>query len=244
MVICGTAVSNAQKGAITQTTTDDDAPIVIEKQHAFFAGLKGGAVFSSMTQPEQCDLYDKSGIGFSAAAVFKARFGKSSDYSDPGTGLMGVAAELMYKQNSVKTVGTDEKGKTNADMSLSYVEVPVYAQIYPFYKTPTMNTLHLDAGIDIAGTISKNPKTLTVSGLTGAYSSVVYNVEKLKGFDVRFLIGVGYDFKIKNAKNETSSLVGINARYYAGTSELAKTFKSKMNSFEISLSWMFYLGAL
>ena len=37
-----------------------------QKKHSFYLGLKGGVTFSSMTQPVECDLYDGSGIGFSA----------------------------------------------------------------------------------------------------------------------------------------------------------------------------------
>ena len=33
--------------------------------------------------------------------------------------------------------------------------------------------------------------------------------------------------------------ITINARYYIGTSDLSSSFKSKMNSFEVSLAWLF-----
>ena len=247
LIMCCDSFSFAQKTEKPQKNAPHDTiiPVVLEKKHTFFAGLKAGAVFTSMSQPEECDLYDKSGTGFSFGAIVKARFNKANSFSSEGTGPLGVAVELMYKQNTVKTIGTDDKGNANANMSLGYFEVPVYAQFFPFYKTPSMNTLHIDAGLDVAGTMGKkDPKTLTVSGLPGSYGSVTYNVEKLKGLDVRFIIGLGYDFALKNYKKETTSLIGINARYYAGSSDLAKNFSSKMNSFEVSLSWMFRIGRL
>ena len=81
------------------------------------------------------------------------------------------------------------------------------------------------------------------------YGSVTYNFDtdgsKLKGMDVRLMAGVGYEFAVsKNNKGETENLIGLNARYYMGTSKLASNFDSKMNTIEISLSWMFSLGKL
>lgn len=218
------------------------------KKHAFYLGLKGGLDMTSMPQPSECDLYDGAGAGFSIGVVGKARFNPADNGADPGTGLLGAGIELKYKQNTVKTIGTNEKGESNANLSVGYFEVPVYVQVYPFYKSDNMNTFYLEAGPCFAGTLSRSPKTLTVDNLKGDFSSVTYNIDsdgsKLKGMDVRVMAGLGYDFAIKNDKGETSSLVGINARYYLGTSELAKNFKSKMNTFEISVSWMFNIGKL
>ena len=58
------------------------------------------------------------------------------------------------------------------------------------------------------------------------------------------MAGIGYDFAIRNDKGEATSLIGINARYYLGTSKLAENFNCKMNTLEISLSWMFNIGKL
>ena len=58
------------------------------------------------------------------------------------------------------------------------------------------------------------------------------------------MAGIGYDFAIKNEKHEATNLIGINARYYMGTSKLAGNFNSKMNTLEFSISWMFNIGKL
>lgn len=219
-----------------------------EKKHNFYLGVKAGLAISTMTQPNECDLYDGAGMGFSGGLVAKARFGKASDDAPAGTGLFGVGLELKYKQNTVKTIGVDESGSKDAKLSMGYFEVPVFVQFHPFYKSDAMNTFYIELGPDFAGTLSRCPKSLTVSNLTGDYSSVAYNLDnngsKLKGFDVRVMAGIGYDFPIRNANQETKSLLGINARYYVGTSKLAGNFDSKMNSLEISLSWMFSIGKL
>lgn len=221
---------------------------VAEKKHAFYLGLKGGVTLTSMTQPDECDLYDGSGLGFSGGIVGKVRFNPANTGANPGTGLLGVGLELKYKQNTVKTIATNEKGESDAKLSVGYFEVPVYLQVYPFYKSDNMNNFYIEAGPSFAGTLSRSPKTLTVDGLSGQYGSVIYNIDengtKLKGMDVRVMAGIGYDFAIKNEKGESTNLIGINGRYYMGTSKLAKNFNCKMSTIEISLSWMFNIGKL
>lgn len=223
-------------------------PGLAQKKHSFYVGLKGGVDLTTMTQPNECDLYDGAGLGFSGGIVGKARFGQATPNAPAGTGLLGAGLELKYKQNKVKTIGTDESGKANADLTVGYFEVPVYVQVYPFYRSDAMNTFYIEAGPDFAGTMSRSPKSLTVDNLVGEYNSVTYNIDsgnsKLKGMDVRIMAGVGYDFAIKNEKHETTNLIGINARYYMGTSKLAENFNSKMSTLEISLSWMFSIGKL
>ena len=221
---------------------------IVQKKHAFYVGLKGGLDLTTMSQPNECDLYKGIGIGGSVGVVGKVRFNRATQNAYAGTGLFGAGLELKYKMNSVKTHGTDELGNTNANLSVGYFEVPVYVQVYPFYKTNTMNTFYIEAGPSFAGTISRKPKTLTVDNLVGDYSAVTYNFDtansKLKGMDIRIMAGIGYDFAIKNAKHEPKHLIGVNARYYIGTGKLAGNFPCKMNTFELSFSWMFNIGKL
>lgn len=223
-------------------------PELAQKKHAFYVGIRGGLAISTMTQPDECNLYDGAGLGFSGGIVGKVRFGQATPNAPAGTGLLGAGLELKYKQNRVRTIATDESGKNNADLDIGYFEVPVYVQLYPFYKSNAMNTFYIDAGLDFAGTMNRSPKSLTVDNLIGEYKSVTYNIDnngsRLKGMDVRIMAGIGYDFALKNKKNETTNLIGINARYYIGTSKLAKNFNSKMNTLEISISWMFNIGNL
>lgn len=216
---------------------------LVQKKHAFYVGLRGGLDFTSMSQPDECDLVDGAGVGGNIGVVGKMRFGRASENSFAGTGLFGVGLELKYKKNSVKTIGTDQDGNENANLGIGYFEVPVYAQLYPFYKTNKMNTFYVELGPDFAGTVGRSPESLTVNNLTGNYSSVTYHIDngdtRLKGMDFRIMFGLGYDFPIKNSKNEPAHLIGVNARYYVGTSKLAGNFPCKMNTFELSFSWMF-----
>ena len=85
--------------------------VVKAKNNAFFLGPKVGVTMSTMTQPDEGKLFDKSDIGFSAGMAFKARFGKATSNSEGGTGYVGLGLELMYTQNKAKTIATDEKRK-------------------------------------------------------------------------------------------------------------------------------------
>lgn len=224
---------------LAQDYEDEDfVDVVKPKKHAFFIGPKVGAVMSSMSQPNECNLYDGLGVNFSAGAAVKARFNRATESSPAGTGYWGVGLELKYKQNTVKTIGTDEGGKENANMTVGYFEVPIYAHLYPFAKSSAMNSFYVELGASIAGTMNRSPKSLTVNQPNNSYDEITYYFDtpnsKLKGFDIRPMVGVGYTIPYTG--------FDINARYYLSTSDLAGNFPCKMNSFEISFAWMFKLG--
>mgnify|MGYP002622580841 CR=1 FL=1 len=209
-----------------------DGPINIgakEKKNAFFMGPKAGVTMTSMTQPDEGTLYDGFGIGFSGGLAMKARFDKATEGTEKGgTGYFGVALELKYKQCNVKTFGTDEKGKENAQLSLGFFEMPVSFQVYPFAKSAAMNTFYVELGAAFAGAMTRSPKSLTLNKTT---TYVFDGDKKLKGYDLRPLAGIGYTIP--------NTGLDINARYYIGTSELAGNFPCKMNTIEVSLAWMF-----
>lgn len=212
--------------------------VVKAKNNAFFLGPKVGVTMSTMTQPDEGKLFDKSDIGFSAGMAFKARFGKATSNSEGGTGYVGLGLELMYTQNKAKTIATDEKGNENASLSMSYFEAPVSVQFYPLAKSNAMNHLYVELGVAFVGTLSRSPKTLTVEEPSADYSQVTYKLDadgsKLKGLDVRPMAGLGYTIP--------GTGLDVNARYYLGMSKMAENFKSKMNTLEVSLSWMFNIA--
>lgn len=222
--------------------TDDGEDEIIstgkEKSNAFFLGPKVGGTMTTMTQPDEGKLYDGSGVGFSGGLVFQARFGKASENSVGGTGYFGAGLELKFKINSVKTLGTDETGKENAKLSLGYFEAPIFVHIYPIAKSPSLNSLYVELGAALAGTLTRSPKSLTLNNPSDDYSQITYNLDangsKLKGMDVRPFAGIGYTIP--------NTGLDINARYYIGTSELAKNFACKMNTLEVSLAWLFNIG--
>lgn len=217
---------------------DDGEELIIttkEKSNAFFIGPKIGGTMTTMTQPNEGKLYDGSAFGLSGGLAMNMRFGKASESSPAGTGYFAAGLELKYRQSVVKTLGTDEGGKENVNLSLSYFDVPVYVHIHPLAKARSMNTFYVELGASFGGTLGRSPKSLTVINPSADISSVTYNIDadgsKLKGMDVRPLVGLGYTIP--------NTGMDINARYFIGTSELAGNFPCKMSSLEISLSWMF-----
>lgn len=232
------ALAIAMPGFAQSDDGEDDFIPSKEKSSAFFLGLKVGGTMTTMTQPDEGNLYDTSGWGFSGGLALKSRFGRASENSVGGTGYFGVGVELKYLQNTVKTLGVDESGKENADLSIGYFDVPVYAQIYPFSKSPGLNPLYVELGAAFVGTLSRSPKTLTLNNPSEEYSSVTYNLDTdnstLKGMDVRPLVGIGYTIP--------NTGLDINARYHFGVSELAENFPCKLNTVEVSVAWFFSLG--
>ena len=221
---------------VAQTDETDESPIVLNpKKNAFFLGPKIGGVITSMSQPTEGDLYDGSGFGLSAGLAMKMRFGRANENSVAGTGFFGLGLELKYKQNKVKTLGVNSDGDSDANFAVNYFEVPLYVHLYPFVKSRAMNSLYIELGASFASYLGCNTEYMTVYNPNQDYSSVTYHFDsdmgKLKGNDIRPLIGVGYTIP--------NTGLDINARYYIGTSELAGNFPCKMNSLEISFAWMF-----
>ena len=220
-----------------QSDGEDDfgSGFVKTKKNAFFFGPKIGGVLSTMSQPDEGKLADGSGFGLSAGLALKTRFGRATDEAPAGTGFFGVGLELKYRQSKVKTLGTDEKGKEKANLSLGYFDVPVYVHVYPLAKINAMNSLYIELGASFGSLLSRSPKSLSVENPSTGYSKATYylNAEgsKLKGGDMHPLVGLGYTIPHTG--------LDINARYHIGTTKLAGNFPSKVSAFEISLSYLF-----
>ena len=221
---------------VAQTVEYDEQPVVLNsKKNAFFLGPKIGGVITSMSQPNEGNLSDGSGFGLSAGMAMKMRFGRANENSVAGTGFWGLGLELKYKQNKVKTWAENSNGDYNANFAINYFEVPLYFHLYPFAKSRAMNSLYIELGASFAFSLGSNTDYLTLHNPSQEYSSVTYYFNsdkgKLKGNDIRPLVGLGYTIP--------NTGLDINVRYYIGTSGLAANFPCKMNSFEISIAWMF-----
>ena len=212
--------------ATAQVTFDGDenvqdgigAGIPDPRESVMSMGLKVGGNYSTMSKYDDADLGFKGGIGFEAGIVLSAHFGKRTKASDPGTGAVGVQVEALYSQHTIKTDFDD-------DLKLSYFEVPILVK---YYFMPNFN---IEAGVCVAGVLSSSPDKLiaTVEGKTPLYAT--FSTGDFKGFDVRPTIGLAYS--ISNAG------LGINARYYLGTSDMAKNFSCKMSTIEAALTYSF-----
>lgn len=210
--------------------SDDNSAQVVKTQtktrkHKLSIGPRVGGTMTMMKDPDNFAVEDGAGFGFTGGIAVRARFGRQFESSDPGTGAWGVAIELKYKQNVAKTTMGD-------DLKLAYFEVPVLVQWYPFYKKSAMNPLYIEAGVAPAICMTADPDELRFGTAT---STTVIKTGDLKANDFRPVVGLGYAFPFG---------LDINARYYFGTSEMAKNFNAKINSVEFSLAWMFDIAKL
>ena len=207
----------------TWAQSDDEDFDFPTKSNVIKLGPKLGLDVTTMSQPTECDLYDGAGMGMSFGLSLNTRFGRAtSDTRQGGTGMFGFGLDLIYKQNKVKTIG-------DADLSLGYFEIPVTFQVYPMATSKFMNSFYVEAGPSLALLSSKSPSMLSVPS-----ANVAYRTGDLSGGDIRVLLGLGYTIP--------KTGLGINARYYLGTSELAGNFPCKQNTLEVSLTWMFQIA--
>lgn len=186
-------------------------------------GPRLGVGISTMKESDDLEVYDGSGMNFGGGIAGNIRFGSTNSrgqYLD-GQGLLGFGVELNYKSLSVKTLGDD-------DLKLSYFEVPVTVQLYPWYNSKQLKNLYLEAGVTLAGSLSSSPDELVVN-------NTMYKTGDLKGFDVKPTIGIGYRF----SKLSANDGFYVGARYYLGTSKLAGNFPGKISSAELTIGYLF-----
>lgn len=181
-------------------------------------GVKAGVNFASMSSYDKVDLGLKSGTSFQAGALLSARFGKRTKASDPGTGSFGAQVEFLYMQNSIKNDYADA-------IKLNYFAAPILGK---WYFLPDFN---VEAGICIATMLSSSPDMIEVT--RDGLSIAKIPTGKFKGFDFRPTVGLAYTVG--------NTGLGLGARYYFGTSDLAKDFPCKVNTIEASVSYSFDL---
>ena len=187
----------------------DDGEELFSRDYTIAVGAKAGISYTSMSDPDNFELDQKSGMGLTAGIAANFHFGRRTEASRGGTGLWGIQVEALFNQKIVKT--NDE------DLKFNYFELPVLAQCY---LTPN---LYIEAGPTFCSAISVSPDRVYLDKISIATGDI-------KGFDVAMSIGAGYKHK---------SGFMANARYNIGTSELAKNFTGKLSSFSISVGWLF-----
>lgn len=224
--LCGLS-GFAQNNATTQFDTFGFTEK--EYNHAIFVGPVLGANMTMTSGKESHGLFEGTGVGFTGGVAAKVRFGHGTENSMEGTGMFAAGFELKYTLNNAKT-------KADKNLSLGYLDIPVLVQFYPLAGTTTANGLFIEAGPDFAVLMSKSPDKLNLA-LNQPYpkpQAVEYHTGDLKGGDLRVALGLGYECALSNMD------LGVHARYYLGTSELAKeVLPVKLNTFELSLSLMF-----
>lgn len=211
--------------AFTAGAQEEEVGKKIKDYHlSFTLGPRVGVGVSTMSESEGLKVYDKSGLSFDGGIAGNLRFGNKENKCQ---GLFGIGFELNYKYYSMKTLG-----EGNDDIKLNYFEVPVLAQVYPFFKgNKNLRNIYIEAGATISGSLSSKPDYIT-QGIT------TYKTGDLKGYDVKPTIGIGYRFSPAFANKGFY----VSARYSFGVSKLADNFPGKVSSGEITFGYLFQIA--
>jgi len=165
-------------------------------------GVKGGLNLSTLTGDAVSDDISMK-AGFHAGGLVEIKF----------TDKLSLQPELLYSLQGAKTEDSEViAGTTYRDeskLNLSYINVPVMLKFYP------VKGFFLEGGPQVGFLVSaksKNESTETDPGNTITLTSTETDIkDQLKGVDVAFNFGLGYDF--------TDNLFA-NARYSLGLTNI------------------------
>lgn len=180
----------------------------ILKPYALSIGPKIGANYSIGGDPDGIDLGIAGKAGFQAGIAANVRFGRPAGRPF-GTERFGVQLEALYSMHTLKS-DVD-------DITMKCFEIPV---LFQWYFIPTFA---LEVGPTFTGAFSTSPKEL-------AYNNTVYEMDKVKAYDV--MLSIGVNCKLRNGF--TADL-----RYNMGNSDIAGNFKTKVSTVSIGIGWLF-----
>lgn len=205
-VAVGMAVSVSAQDLISE---DDDVIISeVLKPYALSIGPKVGVNYSMAGDPDGMDIGMSGNAGFCAGAAFNLRFGRPAGRPF-GTERFGIQLEALYSMHSLKN-DVD-------NFSLNCFEIPV---LFQWYFVPNFA---IEVGPTFTGSFSSSPKELKINNL-------VYQMDKVKAYDVMLSIGV-------NCKLKNGFTAGL--RYNLGNSDLAGNFKTKVSTISLGIGWLF-----
>lgn len=212
-VIAGMAVTASAQGIVPVDDVDvtSDENIVISevlKPYALSIGPKVGANYSIAGDPDGMDLGMSGNIGFSAGVAANLRFGRPAGRPF-GTERFGVQLEALYSMRSLKT--------DVEDIKMNCFEIPV---LFQWYFVPTFA---IEVGPTFTGAFSASPKEFK-------YNNAVYQMDKVKAYDV--MLSIGLNCKLKNGF--TADL-----RYNLGNSDMAGNFQTKVSTISLGIGWLF-----
>lgn len=212
-VAVGMAVSASAQGIVPvddEVITSDEEVVISEvlKPYALSIGPKIGANYSIAGDPDGMDLGISGNVGFSAGVAANLRFGRPAGRPF-GTERFGVQLEALYSMRSLKS--------DVEDITMNCFEIPV---LFQWYFVPTFA---VEVGPTFTGAFSTSPKEFK-------YNNAVYQMEKIKAYDV--MLSIGLNCKLKNGF--TADL-----RYNLGNSDMAGNFKTKVSTISLGIGWLF-----
>lgn len=212
-VAVGMAVSASAQGIVPvddEVITSDEEIVISEvlKPYALSIGPKIGANYSIAGNPDGMDLGISGNVGFSAGVAANLRFGRPAGRPF-GTERFGVQLEALYSMRSLKS--------DVEDITMNCFEIPV---LFQWYFVPTFA---IEVGPTFTGAFSASPKEFK-------YNNAVYQMDKVKAYDV--MLSIGLNCKLKNGF--TADL-----RYNLGNSDMAGNFKTKVSTISLGIGWLF-----
>lgn len=212
-VAVGMTVSASAKGIVPvddEVVTSDEEIVISEvlKPYALSIGPKIGANYSIAGDPDGMDLGISGNVGFSAGVAANLRFGRPAGRPF-GTERFGVQLEALYSMRSLKS--------DVEDITMNCFEIPV---LFQWYFVPTFA---IEVGPTFTGAFSTSPKEFK-------YNNAVYQMDKVKAYDV--MLSIGLNCKLKNGF--TADL-----RYNLGNSDMAGNFKTKVSTISLGIGWLF-----
>lgn len=212
-VAVGMAVSASAQGIVPvddEVITSDEKVVISEvlKPYALSIGPKIGANYSIAGDPDGMDLGISGNVGFSAGVAANLRFGRPAGRPF-GTERFGVQLEALYSMRSLKS--------DVEDITMNCFEIPV---LFQWYFVPTFA---IEVGPTFTGAFSASPKEFK-------YNNAVYQMDKVKAYDV--MLSIGLNCKLKNGF--TADL-----RYNLGNSDMAGNFKTKVSTISLGIGWLF-----
>lgn len=212
-VAVGMAVSASAQGIVPvddEVITSDEEVVISEvlKPYALSIGPKIGANYSIAGDPDGMDLGISGNVGFSAGVAANLRFGRPVGRPF-GTERFGVQLEALYSMRSLKS--------DVEDITMNCFEIPV---LFQWYFVPTFA---IEVGPTFTGAFSASPKEFK-------YNNAVYQMDKVKAYDV--MLSIGLNCKLKNGF--TADL-----RYNLGNSDMAGNFKTKVSTISLGIGWLF-----
>lgn len=184
-------------------------------------GIKGGMNLSTLSDSDNLlgdntnGVDSKSKVGFYGGLF--ANFPVAANFS--------IQPEVLYNNVGTKITGDDEVGNEGSiRLNLDYISVPV---MFQYNATPSF---YLEAGPQFGFLINSNLK----AEVNGDTQTEDIDTDNFNTFDVGVGLGAGYWITPK---------FGINARYVAGISDVAKDnntdYNFRNNNFQVGLAYKF-----
>ena len=211
--VVGMAATVSAQGIVP---VDDDVVVTEEsieigevlKPYALSIGPKVGVNYSIAGDPDDMNLGISGNVGFSGGVAANLRFGRPAG-RPYGTERFGVQLEALYSYRSLKS--------DVENINMSCFEIPV---LFQWYFLPTFA---VEVGPTFTGAFSTSPKELK-------FNNAVYQMDKVKAYDV--MLSIGVNCKLKNGF--TADL-----RYNLGNSDMAGNFKTKVSTISLGIGWLF-----